>query len=45
MSGHDHGTGNIKHEKPLWWAFGLTATFLVTELRCDEGIRAPGAAR
>ncbi len=30
--GHDHGTGEIKHEKPLWWAFGLTATFLVAEV-------------
>jgi len=31
-SGHDHGTGEIKHERPLWWAFGLTATFLVAEV-------------
>ena len=31
-SGHDHGTGNIRHEKPLWWALGLTATFLVAEI-------------
>lgn len=31
-AGHDHGTSNIKHEKPLWWAFGLTATFLAAEL-------------
>lgn len=30
--GHDHGAASIKHEKPLWWAFGLTATFLVAEL-------------
>lgn len=30
--GHDHGTGEIRHEKPLWWAFGLTATFLVAEV-------------
>lgn len=30
--GHDHGAASIKHEKPLWWAFGLTATFLVVEL-------------
>ena len=25
-AGHDHGGGGIKHEKPLWWALGLTAT-------------------
>ncbi|OHE83331.1 MAG: cation diffusion facilitator family transporter [Lysobacterales bacterium RIFOXYA1_FULL_69_10] len=31
-SGHDHGTGDIRHEKPLWWALGLTATFLVAEV-------------
>lgn len=31
-AGHDHGTSEIKHEKPLWWAFGLTATFLVAEV-------------
>lgn len=31
-AGHDHGTGEIKHERPLWWAFGLTATFLVAEV-------------
>ena len=31
-AGHDHGTGEIKYEKPLWWAFGLTATFLVAEV-------------
>jgi len=30
-AGHDHG-GEIKHEKPLWWAFGLTAAFLVAEV-------------
>src|SRR3546814_9422794 len=24
--------GEIKHEKPLWWALGLTATFLVAEV-------------
>ncbi|HYM86857.1 MAG TPA: cation transporter, partial [Pseudoxanthomonas sp.] len=28
-AGHDHGTAEIKYEKPLWWALGLTATFLV----------------
>lgn len=31
-AGHDHGTGEIQHEKPLWWAFGLTATFLIAEV-------------
>ena len=31
-AGHDHGGGKISHEKPLWWALGLTATFLVAEV-------------
>ena len=31
-AGHDHGTGEIKHETPLWWAFGLTTAFLVAEV-------------
>lgn len=31
-AGHDHRTGEIRHEKPLWWAFGLTATLLVVEV-------------
>ena len=31
-AGHDHGTGDIKHEKPLWWAFGLTTAFLIAEV-------------
>lgn len=31
-AGHDHGAGEIRHERPLWWAFGLTATFLVAEV-------------
>lgn len=31
-AGHDHGTTSIRHEKPLWWAFGLTAAFLVAEV-------------
>lgn len=31
-AGHDHGTAEIKHETPLWWALGLTATFLVAEV-------------
>lgn len=29
--GHDH-VGEIKHEKPLWWAFGLTGGFMVAEV-------------
>ncbi|MGG6462514.1 cation diffusion facilitator family transporter [Solilutibacter silvestris] len=29
---HDHGGGEIRHERPLWWAFGLTAAFLVVEV-------------
>ncbi|SFN70142.1 cobalt-zinc-cadmium efflux system protein [Dokdonella immobilis] len=28
-AGHDHGISEIKHEKPLWWAFGLTLLLLV----------------
>ncbi len=31
-AGHDHGTAEIRYEKPLWWALGLTATFLVAEV-------------
>lgn len=31
-AGHDHGGGEIRHEKPLWWAFGLTLAFLVAEV-------------
>lgn len=31
-AGHDHGTSDIKHERPLWWAFGLTTTFLIAEV-------------
>ena len=30
-AGHEHG-GEISHEKPLWWALGLTVTFLVAEV-------------
>lgn len=30
-AGHEHG-GELKHEGPLWWAFGLTAAFLVAEV-------------
>lgn len=31
-AGHDHGTGEIKHEQPFWWAFGLTTAFLIAEV-------------
>ena len=31
-AGHDHGTSEIQHDRPLWWALGLTATFLVAEV-------------
>jgi cobalt-zinc-cadmium efflux system protein len=31
-AGHDHGLSEMKHEKPLWWAFGMTAVFLVAEI-------------
>ena len=31
-AGHDHGTGEIQHERPLWWALGLTTVFLVAEV-------------
>ncbi|BCT93902.1 cation diffusion facilitator transporter [Lysobacter helvus] len=31
-AGHDHGTGEIQHERPLWWAFGLTTAFLIAEV-------------
>ena len=30
--GHDHGLSEVRHEKPLWWALGLTGTFLVVEV-------------
>lgn len=30
--GHDHAPSEVRHEGPLWWAFGLTVTFLVTEV-------------
>lgn len=29
---HDHGLDSIKHEKPLWWALALTASFLIVEI-------------
>jgi len=31
-AGHDHGSGEIKHETPLWWAFGLTLAYLIAEV-------------
>ena len=31
-AGHDHGRRNIRHEKPLWWALGLTSAFLLAEV-------------
>ena len=30
--GHDHGLASIRHERPLWWALGLTGGFLLVEL-------------
>ena len=32
-TGHDHGTSEIRYEKPLWWALGLTSTFLIAEIK------------
>ena len=29
---HDHLPSEIRHEKPLWWALGLTTTFLLVEV-------------
>ncbi|MBB3824154.1 cation diffusion facilitator family transporter [Xanthomonas arboricola] len=29
---HNHAPTEIRHEAPLWWALGLTATFLVAEV-------------
>ena len=29
---HSHAPTEIRHEKPLWWALGLTATFLLVEI-------------
>ena len=31
-AGHDHTPREVRHEGPLWWAFGLTAAFLVAEV-------------
>jgi len=30
--GHSHVPANIRHERPLWWALGLTATVLLAEI-------------
>ncbi|WP_066097396.1 cation diffusion facilitator family transporter [Xanthomonas massiliensis] len=29
---HDHLSGGIRHERPLWWALALTALFLLAEI-------------
>lgn len=29
---HNHAPSEIRHEAPLWWALGLTATFLLAEI-------------
>lgn len=31
-AGHDHAPREVRHERPLWWAFGLTAAFLLAEV-------------
>lgn len=31
-AGHGHGISEIKHERPLWWALGLTSVFLIAEV-------------
>ena len=31
-NGHEHGNGTIRHERPLWWALGLTGGFLIAEV-------------
>lgn len=30
--GHEHHGAEVKHERPLWWAFGLTVAFLAAEV-------------
>ncbi len=30
--GHNHVPAQIRHERPLWWALGLTSTVLLVEL-------------
>ena len=29
---HNHLPAQVRHEKPLWWALGLTSTFLLVEV-------------
>ncbi len=29
---HNHAPSQIRHERPLWWALGLTGTFLLVEV-------------
>ena len=29
---HNHLPGEIRHEKPLWWALALTSSYLVVEV-------------
>ena len=29
---HNHAPSEIRHERPLWWALGLTGTFLFAEI-------------
>ena len=31
-AGHSHGSSEIQFEKPLWWALGLTSTFMLAEI-------------
>ena len=31
-AGHEHHGRSVKHERPLWWALGLTASFLAAEV-------------
>ena len=42
--GHDHGLSEVRHEKPLWWALGLTGTFLVVEVIGGLLDQQPGTA-
>ena len=30
--GHDHSLSEARHERPLWWALGLTGAFLIAEI-------------
>ena len=36
---HSHAPTEIRHEKPLWWALGLTATFLLAVMLTSVHIR------